>query len=86
MHYRAISSLNVVRKIYPGILVRKVIEGLIDDDQGGFKAGRGCVGQIFTLKQIDEKAKGKKCRVYLGFMDPEKVYMIGSIGKQYGNY
>ena len=31
-------------------------EGLIDDEQGCFRADRGCVDQIFTLKQIDEKA------------------------------
>ena len=29
---------------------------MIDDEQGVFKAGRGCVDRIFTLKQISEKA------------------------------
>ena len=51
-NYRGISLLSMVGKIYAGILVdsvRKVTEGLIDDEQGGFRAGRGCVGQIFTL-------------------------------------
>ena len=36
-------------KIHAGVLVdklRKVTEGLIDDEQGGFRAGRGCVDQI----------------------------------------
>ena len=48
------SLLSAVGKIYAGISVdraRRVIEGLIDDEQGGFRAGRGCVDQIFTLKQ-----------------------------------
>ena len=56
----------MVGKIYAGILVnrvRKVTEGLINDVQGGFRAGSGCVEQIFTLKQIGEKARKKKCRV-----------------------
>ena len=48
-------------------------EGLIDDVQGGLRAGRGCVYQIFTLKQIGEKAREKKV-VYVGFMDLEKAY------------
>ena len=51
-NYRGISLLSMVGKIYAGILVdsfRKVTEGLIDDEQGGFRAGRGCVDQIFTL-------------------------------------
>ena len=30
--------------------------GLTDDEQGGFREGRGCVDQIFKLKQIGEKA------------------------------
>ena len=34
--------------------------GLIDDKQGGFREGSGCVDQIFTLKQIGEKARGKR--------------------------
>ena len=48
--YRDISFLSVVGKIYAGILVdrvRKVTDGLIDDDQGGFRAGRECVDKIF---------------------------------------
>ena len=45
-NYRDINLLIVVGKIYAGILVGrvpKVTEGLIDDDQGLFRAGRGCV-------------------------------------------
>ena len=43
-NYSGISLLCVVGKIYAGILVdrvRKVTEGLIDDEQGGFRVGRG---------------------------------------------
>ena len=46
--------LSLVGKIYAGLLVdrvRKVTEGLIDDEKGGFRARRGCVVQIFTLNQ-----------------------------------
>ena len=77
-NYRGISLLSVVEKnIYVVILVdrvRRVTGGLIDDEQGGFRAGRGCVDQIFTLKQIIEKVREKKCRVYVGFIDMEKTY------------
>ena len=44
--------------------------GLTDDEKGGFRAGRGCVDQIFTLKKIGEK----KRRMYVGSIDLEKVY------------
>ena len=56
----------MVGKIYAGILVgrvQRVTRGLIDDEQKGFRAGRGYVDQIFTLKQISEKAQEKKCSV-----------------------
>ena len=49
-------------------------EGLIDDEQGGFRAGRGCVVQLFTIKQIGKKAQEKKCRVYVSFKHLEKAY------------
>ena len=41
------------------IRVRRVTGGLMDDDQRDFRAKRGCVDQIFTLKQIYKKAREK---------------------------
>ena len=44
--YRGISLVSVVGKIYAGILVdtvRRVTRGLIDGEQSGFRAVRGCV-------------------------------------------
>ena len=61
-NYIDISLLSVFGKIYAGILlhrVRRVTGGLTENEQGGFRAGRGCVDQIFTLKQIIEKAREK---------------------------
>ena len=49
-------------------------EGLIEDEQGGFRAGRVCVYQMVTLKRIGEKVRKKKYRVDEGFMDLEKAY------------
>ena len=71
-NYRSISLLSVVGKIYAGTLVDRVhrVNGdLIDDGQEDFRAGRGYVDQIFTLKQIGDKAREKKSRVYVGFID-----------------
>ena len=41
--------------------------------KGTSEQGGGVVDQIFTLKQIDEKTRKKKFRVYMGFMDLEKA-------------
>ena len=54
-NYKGINLLRVVGKIYAGILVDRVTGGLTDDEQGSFRAGRRCLDQIFTLKQIGEK-------------------------------
>ena len=55
--YRSISLLSVDGKIYAWILVDRVRS--VEDEQGGFRAEKGCVDQIFTLKQIGEKAREK---------------------------
>ena len=41
--------------------------GLIDNEQRGFRAGNRYVVQIFTLKQIGEKAWEKKSGVFWFF-------------------
>ena len=58
--------------------------GLIGDEQGGIRAGWGCVDQMFTLKQIGEKAIEKRSRVYMGFIG--RRHMIGLIGKPFGKF
>ena len=45
------------------------LRGLIDVKQWDFRAGRGCVDQIFTLKQTS----GKKI-VYVGLIGLEMAY------------
>ena len=47
--------------------------GLIDEEQGSFRAGRGCADQIFTLKQIGEETRERKNVVYASFIDLEKA-------------
>ena len=37
--------------------------------KGGLRVGKGCVDQNFTLKQIGEKEREKKSRVYVDFID-----------------
>ena len=58
-NYKGNTLLKVIGKIYAGILinrVHRVTGGLIDEEQGGCREGRGCVDHIFTLKQIGKKA------------------------------
>ena len=48
--YRGISLLSIVGKVYASILIEQVkviTEEMIEDEQGDFRHGRGCVDQIF---------------------------------------
>ena len=59
-------------------MVIKIFAGIVLDGAhrvtGGFISGKGYVDQIFARKQIGEKARKKKHRVYVGFINLEKVY------------
>ena len=76
-NYRGISLLSIPGKVYGRIVierVREITEGRISLEQGGFRKGKGCIDQIFSVKMLAEKylAKGKK--LYAAFMDLEKAY------------
>ena len=54
-NYRGISLLSIPGKVYGRILIERVrdmTEGMIGEEQCGFRMGRGCVDQVFTLKQL----------------------------------
>ena len=54
--------------------LRFVTEGLIGEEQCGFRRGRGCVDQVFVMKQMSEKFICKNRELYVAFMDLEKAY------------
>ena len=67
----------MVGKVYAGVLndrVKLITAEKEMDEQGGFRAGRGCNDQIFTVRQIMEKTIEKDKVVYMAFVDLEKVH------------
>ena len=69
--------LSVVSKIYEMVLYRRLDEwcerrGIIREEQGGFRAGRGCVDQIFILDTL-LNSRGRR-RTYCCFIDIKKAY------------
>ena len=70
-NFRGISLLSVVGKVYDRVLINRIrdkTENVIAEVQGGFRRGRGCTDQIFTVRQICEKYLGKgKGRCILHF-------------------
>ena len=43
--------------------VCRMTGSLIHEEQEGFREGRGCLNQIFIVKQISEKARSKNISV-----------------------
>ena len=76
-NYRGISLLSIPGKVYGRILIEKVrslTERLIGEEQCGFRSGRGCVDQVFVMKQMSEKFVDKNKSLYVAYMDLEKDY------------
>ena len=57
--------------MYGRILIEKVrslTEGLIGEEQCGFRSGRGCVDQVLAMKQMSEKFVDKNKGLYVAYM------------------
>ena len=79
---RGISLFSVPRKVYGRILIERVIEnseGQVGEEQSGFRKGRSCADQIFVLRQVCEKMREKKKRVYVTFNIQIHPWMDGWI-------
>ena len=77
LNYRGITLLCVAAKVFCLILNQRLSSwceenGKMSDEQGGFRKGRGCVDQIFVLKEALRLRKGKK--TYACFVDIRKAY------------
>ena len=62
--YRGISILSIPAKIYGRVMMSRVIETTkeqVAEEQGRIRSGRGCIDQIFVLKQLVEKHREKSC-------------------------
>ena len=46
----------------------------VAEEQGGFRSGRGCIDQLFVLKQLAEKYREIRKELHAAFMDLEKTY------------
>ena len=76
-NYRGISLLSVAGKWFGKVLntrLRESTEGRVMEEQGGFRAKRSCVDQVFTLRQVMEKVIEKRREIFVAFIDLEKAY------------
>ncbi len=61
--FRVISLLNVLGKVYGRVLIERIrlgTERMVGEEQYGFRTGRGCMDQVFAVRQVREKYLGKR--------------------------
>ncbi|TWW77426.1 hypothetical protein D4764_12G0008160 [Takifugu flavidus] len=76
-NYRGITLLSLSGKVYSGVLdrrVRQIVEPQIQEEQCGFRPGRGTVDQLYTLSRIFEGAWEFAQPVHMCFVDLEKAF------------
>ncbi|KAL7836057.1 hypothetical protein SRHO_G00284040 [Serrasalmus rhombeus] len=76
-NYRGITLLSLPGKVYAGVLekrVRLIVEPRIQEEQCGFRPGRGTLDQLFTLSRILEGSWEFAQPVHMCFVDLEKAF------------
>ena len=63
--------MKILERIVDG-LIRQLVS--IDDSQFGFIPGRGTTDTIFVVRQLQEKYLAANKRLYMAFIDLEKVF------------
>ena len=73
---RGISLLIVVGKLFGRVLIKRGRAGTectIGEEQCGFRQGRGCIDQVFAVRQVCEKYLANGKDVFWAIMDLEKA-------------
>uniref|UniRef100_A0A8C5HIH4 Reverse transcriptase domain-containing protein n=1 Tax=Gouania willdenowi TaxID=441366 RepID=A0A8C5HIH4_GOUWI len=76
-NYRGITLLSLPGKVYSGVLerrVRRIVEPRIQEEQCGFRPGRGTVDQLYTLSRVLEGSWEFAQPVHMCFVDLEKAF------------
>ena len=71
---RGISLLSAVFKLFGRLLIKTGTECAIGEEQCGFRHGRGCMDQVFAIRQVCERYLANGKDVFCAFMDLEKAY------------
>ena len=74
-NYRGISITSSIGKLYERVLkVRIENEAIEIEEQNGFRPGRSCIDNIFTLKQLVEKRMERGMDLHVTFIDLRKAF------------
>jgi hypothetical protein len=77
-NYRGIALLSIPSKVFAKALLNRLkprAEMMLLENQCGFRKGRGCADQLFTLQIPMEKAREYHHPLYICFIDLRKAYI-----------
>ena len=76
-NWRGITLLSVVSKVFSKVLLNRIRAGVdrrLREEQAGFRPGRSCLDQIFTLRMILEEYVEKQQEIHINFIDFKKAF------------
>ena len=76
-NYRGIALLSIPSKVFTKAILNRLkprAEVLLRESQCGFRSGRGCADQLFSLRTLMEKAREFHRPLYICFVDLRKAY------------
>jgi sorting nexin-29 len=76
-NWRGITLLPTTMKVFCRVIlnrIKKAVDNITRQEQAGFRAGKSCTDQIFTLRQILEQSVEWNSCVYVNFIDFEKAF------------
>ena len=76
-YFRGIALLSIPGKVFCRVIQKRLAEKVnqvLRESQCGFRKGRGCIDQVFSLRVLAEKAREYNTPLYLCFVDLRKAY------------
>ena len=92
-NWRGITLSPIALKIFCKVLLNRiepVLDGVLREEQAGFRKGRGCNDQVFVVRHLMQQANVMKASLSLCFVDFEKAFdsvsreAMGKVLRYYG--
>ena len=76
-NWRGITLLSIPSKVLCRIILKRIDEEIdrnLREEQAGFRANRGCIDQIFSLRNIIEQCTEHNAELFINFVDFKKAF------------